>query len=144
MQRIKNIQKDVRELDKNIENASLKWFIEMEAITQEDYDTYQKIRKKRNDIIHELLKNLSDGFTEYDIELFAKMISIYDKIDKWWINEIEIPISGEDIPDDYDRNAVCGGQAIILSIINSIILENKGDEYKELFEEMSKIWNSSH
>ena len=140
----KTYQKDVRELDKNIENASLKWFIEMEAITQEDYDTYQKIRKKRNDIIHELLKNLSDGFTEYDIELFAKMISIYDKIDKWWINEIEIPISGEDIPDDYDRNAVCGGQAIILSIINSIILENKGDEYKELFEEMSKIWNSSH
>lgn len=27
---------------------------------------------------------------------------MYRKIDKWWINEIEIPISGNEIPDDYD------------------------------------------
>ena len=32
----------VRALDKNLENASLKWFLDAGAITQEDYDTYQK------------------------------------------------------------------------------------------------------
>ena len=49
----------VRALDKNLENASLKWFLDVGVIIQEDYDTYQKIRRRRNDITHELLKNLN-------------------------------------------------------------------------------------
>lgn len=57
-------KENVRALDKNLENASLKWFIDSGAITQEDYDTYQKIRRRRNDITHELLKNLNVGFGE--------------------------------------------------------------------------------
>lgn len=129
---------EVRSLDKNIENASLKWFMQLDAITQLDYDTYQKIRERRNDITHELLKNLNEGFAEKDLILFSELLSLYSKLDKWWINEIEIPTSGEDILDDYDRDGVCGGQALVLSIINSIILGDKGEEYKDMLEALSK------
>ncbi len=128
----------VRALDKNLENASLKWFMDAEAITQEDYDRYQIIRKKRNDITHKLLKNLNEGFGEEVVQLFGDMMRIYNKLDKWWINEIEIPTSADDIPEDYDRNGVCGGQALILSIINEIIFGNEGDKYKELLNEFMK------
>lgn len=128
-------------MDKNIENASLKWFIQEGAITQDDFEIYQKIRKRRNDIIHEFLKNLDEGFSESDVVLFNKMITIYAKIDKWWINEIEIPTSVEEVPADYDRDDVCGGQATVLSIINSIILENKGNEYKEVLAQIMKARN---
>lgn len=131
----------VRALDKNLENASLKWFMDAEAITQEDYDRYQIIRKKRNDITHKLLKNLNEGFGEEVVQLFGDMMRIYNKLDKWWINEIEIPTSADDIPEDYDRNGVCGGQALILSIINEIILGNEGDKYKELLNEFMKNKN---
>lgn len=130
-----DFKKNVRELDKNLENASLKWFVEAGAITEEDYSTYQKIRKKRNDITHELLKNLYMGFKEEEAQLFAEMLRIYNKLDKWWINEIEIPISGDDIPEDYDKDGVCGGQAIMLSVINEILFGNEGDKYKELLKE---------
>ena len=85
------------------------------------------------------MKNLSEGFKESDIELFAQMVSIYTKMDQWWINEIEIPTSAEEIPEDYDRDGVHGGQAIILSIINFIILEDKGKEYKQILETVSKL-----
>lgn len=65
----------VRALDKdNLENASLKWFIDVGAITQEDYD---------------------------------------------W-------------------EGVCGGQALILSIINEIVFGNEGDKYKKLLNELRK------
>ena len=131
-----DFKKNVRELDKNLENASLKWFVEAGAITEEDYSTYQKIRKKRNDITHELLKNLYMGFKEEEAQLFAEMLRIYNKLDKWWINEIEIPISGDDIPEDYDKDGVCGGQAIMLSVINEILFGNEGDKYKELLKEL--------
>lgn len=128
----------VRALDKNLENASLKWFIDVGAITQEDYNTYQKIRRRRNDITHELLKNLNDGFCEKDAQLFADMLRIYNKLDKWWINEIEIPTSADDIPEDYDRDGVCGGQALMLSIINEIVIGNEGNKYKEFLNELMK------
>lgn len=131
----------VRALDKNLENASLKWFMDAEAITQEDYDRYQIIRKKRNDITHKLLKNLNEGFGEEVVQLFGDMMRIYNKLDKWWINEIEIPTSADDIPEDYDRNGVCGGQALFLSIINEIIFGNEGDKYKELLNEFMKNKN---
>ena len=131
----------VRALDKNLENASLKWFMDAEAITQEDYDRYQIIRKKRNDITHKLLKNLNEGFGEEVVQLFGDMMRIYNKLDKWWITEIEIPTSADDIPEDYDRNGVCGGQALILSIINEIIFGNEGDKYKELLNEFMKNKN---
>ena len=40
---------------------------------------------------------------ENDNKLFGDMLEIYNKIDKWWINEIEILITENDIPEDYDR-----------------------------------------
>lgn len=67
-------------MDKQLENASLKWFMESEAITQEDFDNYQKIRKRRNEITHELLKNLNIGFTEDDIKLFVTLTNLYEKL----------------------------------------------------------------
>ena len=138
-------KKEVRALDKNIENASLKWFLQLDVITVDDFEKYQVIRKRRNDITHKLLKNLNDGFTENDTKLFGDMLEIYNKIDKWWINEIEILITENDIPEDYDRNEVCGAQAMILSIINSIVLGNKGAEYKEILDKLNETlsfqWN---
>lgn len=132
-------KREVRTLDKNIENASLKWFIKENVISHEEYEIYQEIRQRRNDITHELLKNLNEGFNEQDVKLFSALLDMYSKIDKWWINEIEIPISGDEIPDDYDKENVCGGQAIVLSIINNIVLGNEGAKYKEVLESLLKV-----
>lgn len=132
-------KKEVRSLEKNIENASLRWFVNAEAITEEDYNLYQELRRKRNDITHELLKNLNNGFNEADEKLYVKLLELYQKIDKWWINEIEIPISGELLPDEYDSEQVFGGQAMILSIINDIIYDNNKERYRSLLDELNKM-----
>lgn len=86
-----------------------------------------------------MLKNLNKGFNEQDVKLFSSLLDMYRKIDKWWINEIEIPISGNEIPDDYDMENVCGGQAIVLSIINNIVLGNEGAKYKAVLESLLKV-----
>lgn len=132
-------KKEVRSLEKNIENASLRWFMNADAITEEDYNLYQELRERRNDITHELLKNLNNGFNETDAKLYVKLLELYRKIDKWWINEIEIPISGEILPDEYDPEQVSGGQAMILSIINDIVFDNNKERYKDLLEELKKL-----
>lgn len=132
-------KKEVRSLDKKIDTASLKWFVQAGAITDKEIDLYHLCRKRRNDITHELLKNLSLGFHEKDMELFIDMVHLYQKIDNWWINEIEIPTSTDEIPEDYDRNQVVGGQAIILSVVNDIILGNGATKYNEILELLRKM-----
>lgn len=93
----------------------------------------------KEDITHELLKNLNAGFYEEDAKLYVKLLELYQKIDKWWINEIEIPISGEKLPDEYDPERVSGGQAMILSIINDIIFDNNKERYRSLLDELKKM-----
>lgn len=129
----------VRSLENNIENASLRWFVNARAITEEDYELYQKMRKRRNEITHEFLKNLYEGFTKDDVELFMDMLGLYQRIDKWWINEIEIPTGGEYMPDEYDSEQVWGGEALILSMINDIVLDNNKEQYKNLLDEFKKL-----
>lgn len=117
----------------------MKWFIELGAITEDDFELYQKIRKRRNEIIHELLKNLENGFNETDVELFGNLLSLYRKIDKWWINEVEIPISADDNPNDYNSDEVMGFEAAVLSAISRILLGNQGERYKEMLADYYKI-----
>lgn len=71
--------------------------------------------------------------------LFGEMLRIYRKIDKGWIDEIEIPTSSETIPDDYAPEWVCGGQALVLDMINDIILENNKERYKSILDELKQI-----
>ena len=53
-----------------------------------------------------MLKKLKNWLKKNDAKLFGDMLEIYNKIDKWWINEIEIPIVGNDRPEDYDRDMI--------------------------------------
>lgn len=131
-------KKEVRSLDSKIDNASLKWFVKSGAITEEDYNSYQQIRKRRNDLTHSLLRNLNDGFTDKDLELFEKLMELYRKIDNWWINKTEIPISADEIPDGYIREDVIGGEAMMLSAINEIVLGNGKEKYRKVLDELLK------
>ena len=97
-----------------------------------------EIRKQVKDVCYKGSKDVSKQNIQLDEVVNNESKSeIYNKIDKWWINEIEIPITGNDIPEDYNRNEVCGAQAMILSIINSIVLGNKGAEYKEILDKLN-------
>ena len=75
----------VRKLDKHIENASFKWFVSLGAVSEEEYSTFEKLRKFRNKIVHELLFNLNEGFTKDEVNYLVELIVIYRKIEKWWI-----------------------------------------------------------
>ena len=97
-----NYKKNVRSLANKIDTASIMWFVNAGAITEQE-------------------------------------VHLYQKIDNWWINEIEIPTSAEKIPADYNRDQVFGGQAFVLSAINDIILANGADKYNEILELLRKM-----
>lgn len=129
-------KENVRNLDYHIENASFKWFIIVGAVSEEDYFSFEKLRKFRNKIVHELLFCLSKGFNKYEVKYLVELIEIYRKIEKWWINEVEIPTSG-DIHGPYDSENVISGQGLILEIIQDILI-NAGKDSEALFIEFLK------
>lgn len=132
-------KKEVRGLDKKADIASMKWFLKAGAITEQELEVYNKCKSRRDDITHEFLKNLYSGFSKDDVALFETMIRLYQKIDRWWINEIEIPIAADEVPADYDKEQVFGGQAFVLSAINDIMLGNAVDQYNEVLELLRKM-----
>lgn len=126
-------KENVRKLDDHIENASFKWFIMVGAVSDEDYLSFNKLRKFRNKIVHELMLCLSEGFSDYEVKYLVELIGIYRKIEKWWINEVEIPTSG-DIHGPYDLENVISGQGLILEIIQDILINDGKDSEALLIE----------
>ncbi len=114
-------------------NASFKWFIMVGAVSDEDYLSFNKLRKFRNKIVHELMLCLSEGFSDYEVKYLVELIGIYRKIEKWWINEVEIPTSG-DIHGPYDSEDVISGQGLILEVIQDILINGGKDSEALLLE----------
>ena len=78
--------------------ATLLWLRESGAITAEDENKFEELTNMRNKLAHEMSKMLLDGFPNTIYDLYVDMINLFNKIEKWWIIEIEIPINPPDIP----------------------------------------------
>lgn len=77
-------------------HACCLWLVEGNAFTQDDLNTIAKARKHRNAITHEMSKFLSSPKSyPVDDQLFAAMIEIIKKFDRWWFKEIEASINPE-------------------------------------------------
>lgn len=94
----------VLSLDKSDFRASLLWLKENSAIDDSDIAKIDQIRQHRNDLAHELPKYLLTANTDIDVNLLVAMYDILTRIDRWWIQEVELPTNpdydGIEIADD--------------------------------------------
>ena len=112
-----SFKKHVLSLRKYTYDSVFQWFVNMNAIDEEDYKTISKARVRRNYIAHHMDEFLIKGKTEEDSTLFSQIIEIYRKLDRWWINEIEIPTSMDFDQEEYDSSQVFSLESFILDII---------------------------
>jgi hypothetical protein len=70
--------------------ASILWLKEAEAISDSDIELFNQIKKRRNDIAHEMFRMLSEGLPVDFAERFNDMVSLVSKIEKWWIINVEL------------------------------------------------------
>ena len=104
--------------------ASCLWFQEMEAITDDDVKDIQAIRQHRNDIAHEPVKLLVDDAVDVNIDLLKKAQVILNKIDKWWILEIDMPTNGEYPADHgFTEKDVDSGMTLLLNYFMDVASE---------------------
>ena len=136
-EKIKNRRVDDKG-NKDITKASFLWLVDMQAISQNDYQTFIDIKEIRNQFAHELLQLIIQGVSEEHIKQFVEMILLYKKITNWWFINVEAEIGADDIPEDADISNAQGDVNVILDVILDVIYRNKSKEYQKIIHELTK------
>lgn len=124
--------------NKNPLKASMLWLVDEGAITQDDYKLFLKIKEQRNVFAHELTSVIFRGNMEEEIILFFQMLELYQKIDTWWINEIEIPTSGEFMPGEYDSQGVESVVVGLYKVMIDVLYRGQSEKLKSYITEYMK------
>lgn len=114
------------------------WLKDAGAITEDDYELFRKLREKRNSYTHKMTQHVWDGLSEKDVEGLSDLLDLYTKIDKWWINEIEIPTSGEFGPGSYDEDRVESMALLTFKMMINTLFGGESEEYLEMIQELRK------
>lgn len=91
--------------NRDVTKATVLWFVDQHAIKQTDYETFLDLKHRRNSYAHEIGRIALEGLQEDAVEALIKLLTLYQKIDKWWINEIEIPLT-MNVPTGYAHEGV--------------------------------------
>lgn len=116
----------VKALDKSIQKATLLWLKDLDAIDNNDIQTFDDLRQYRNKLSHELMTLLFEGLPKELPEKFAQLIALRVKIEKWWIMNIEIPTNSEfDATTDVKEDDITTSSQIFNQLIFDML---SGDE----------------
>lgn len=124
----------------NIKNkaliASLLWFKRNGAIDDHDIQIFTESRKLRNKITHEMYGAIVEGRSAI-VEQFALLYCLFCKIERWWVLEIEVPMTDE-IPADaeIDVNGVMSGNMVVLNVIMDILMNDSNSNFKAVCESL--------
>lgn len=108
---------EVLNKNRSVLYASLSWHLDMEAITHEDLESFERIKVYRNHLAHELPKFLAQGVTsEYGLN-FHEMIILLNKIETWWVINFEIPVNADFDGLEIDEDSIVAGSVLMLNIM---------------------------
>lgn len=116
--------------------ASLLWFKRNGAIDDHDIQIFTESRKLRNKITHEMYGAIVEGGSAI-VEQFALLYCLFCKIERWWVLEIEVPMTDE-IPADaeIDVNGVMSGNMVVLNVIMDILMNDSNSNFKAVCESL--------
>lgn len=111
--------------NKDVLKATMLWLQDMEAMSAQDYADFLEIKSIRNIYAHEMSRLIIEGVPPNDARWFFKLLNLYRKLDKWWINEIEIPISGIFQSETYDEDGVENLKLLTFELVIASLYHNE-------------------
>ena len=127
-------ESDVLSKNRSTVFASLQWLKESQAIDDIDIAIFERIKARRNDVAHEIVKMLADGLPSDLAARFSDMVALIEKVEKWWIVNVEIPTSPDFDGEEVDENDIVTGTALSLRSLVEVALGTKEDARRYLDE----------
>jgi hypothetical protein len=118
--------------------ASLEWLKEMNAIDDADITTFEGVKKLRNELAHALTQRLHEGLPAEMPERIGEMFFLVDKIERWWIVNVEIPTDPDMIDREIDESAIIPGPSMGLRMLFEIAL-GPDEESKKWLDAFTKL-----
>lgn len=139
---------EVLSLSKSKENRQIKgtleWLKKVGCINDEDIKLFKTITDIRNDLTHNMANKLFEGVNDQTAESFVSMIKLFEKIDKWWIMEIEVPTCGQYTAEEQqniDWDQVTSVDLEFLRIITDVALSGN-TEYLKILNRQEETANA--
>ncbi|CEN33676.1 hypothetical protein [Capnocytophaga cynodegmi] len=124
---------EVLSLDKKPINASLKWFLNQNAINEADIEVFNELRKYRNKLSHELTRILLDEGLDSTIykQNLSKLFDLRIKLEKWWFFWYEIVFTDIEGKEQLTAENVITGGEMIYKLFMDLLSddENKASYY---------------
>jgi hypothetical protein len=84
--------------------AALHWFYELDAITEDEFNDIERIYALRNEIGHELFHIIADdNKNAIKLDDVLTTFSVYLKIVRWWVKEVEATTDPDFDQEKYDN-----------------------------------------
>jgi hypothetical protein len=131
---------DVLSLNRDPLIASALWFRDQQAITDDDIQMLRVLRTHRNDIAHELPKFLGTKEFDVQLDLLNSMFHLVEKIDKWWIQNIEIPTNPDFDDQELSQEVLDGVKSMRMVFMNLLVCVANGDQthLQQIYEGFKK------
>jgi hypothetical protein len=127
-------QTDVLAKNRSPLYASLEWFKEQGAIDDQDLAKYERVKECRNELAHEIPRLLMNGFRNDFPKRFTEIIELVDKIERWWVVNVEIPINPDFDDKEVDIAGIVPGTTMALRLLLEIALGSEEESRKYLDE----------
>jgi hypothetical protein len=83
--------------------AALHWFYDLDAITEDEFNDIERIYALRNEIGHELFRIIADdNKNPIKIDDVLTTFTVYLKIVRWWVKEVEATTDPDFDQEKYD------------------------------------------
>ena len=115
-------QTEVLSKNKSRLYASLLWLKKNEVINEQDLTNFEKIKTHRNELAHEMISYISNKNYTIEIELFSTLVNLIDKIEKWWIINVEMAIDSEPNNHEITENEIIPGISMSIKLLIDIAL----------------------
>ena len=117
-------QSEVMSRSKSPIYASLNWLLEHEVIDRTDVDTFEQLKKTRNQIAHRLFAIVT-GQTESDhVNQFEVLVSLLRKIEVWWVVNLEIATNPDYAGEEIDEAGIVPGAVLSLQMLIEVASGN--------------------
>ncbi|GHU31568.1 hypothetical protein AGMMS50256_20250 [Betaproteobacteria bacterium] len=106
--------------------ASLDWLAENAVIDESDLKSFEQLKATRNSLAHELPSLVIGGADFKHVERFQDLIALLQKIEVWWIINLEIPVNPDfDGNENINEEGIVPGPVLMLQMMLEVLSGNE-------------------
>ena len=117
-------QTEVISRNKSVLYATIDWLREHEVIDAQDVETFEQLKKTRNQLTHQLFDVVTGQVESQHESQFEVLVSLLRKIELWWLVNVEIATNSDFDNKDIDEEGIVPGALLSLQILIQVASGN--------------------